>query len=87
MPETQRLIELARLRLREGVLPAQAQTTALGGRSDGSACSLCGEAVSAGSAEIELVWSEHGGRRSAMLHPACHAAWLAVSRRTETLPG
>jgi hypothetical protein len=80
LPETQRLVDLAQQRLREGTLPVQADTTALGGRSNGSACELCGEPVAPGAAEIELVWSGDDGRRSAILHPACHAAWLVVSR-------
>ena len=80
MPETQRLVNLAQQRLREGTLPQQTETTALGGRSNGSACELCGEPVAEGAAEIELVWSADDGRRTAALHPACHAAWLVVSR-------
>jgi hypothetical protein len=82
MTENQRLLQLARLRVREGELPLQTSTTALGGRSAGARCGLCTQPVEAGGAEIELVWTEPGGRKSALLHPACHGAWLAASTRS-----
>ena len=80
MPDTRRLLTLVPQRLRDGALPSAAETTALGGRSQGARCTLCGQDIEVGSADIELAWAEAAGRRSVLLHPACHAAWLVVAR-------
>lgn len=81
MPETQRLLNLARARLLDGQLPGPAASpTTLGGRSGGSVCGLCGVPLEHGAPEIELVWSTTEARHSVPLHPACHGAWLTASR-------
>jgi hypothetical protein len=80
MPETARLLDLARMRLRDGLLPSNTSTTALGGRSNGASCGLCGGRLEPGAAEIELVWDEGDVPRRTILHPACHGAWLTASR-------
>ena len=86
MPDTESMMSLVRLRVREGALPAQVEvTTTLGGSSAGSQCAVCSEPVTTGAAEIELVWTGQSGRRTVLLHPSCHAAWLAVARQPESL--
>lgn len=81
MPETRRLLELARTRLRDGLLPRQASTTvALGGCSGGSVCGVCGAPIDRGAPEIELAWAGTDRRHRVLLHPACHGAWLTASR-------
>ena len=79
MPDTSRLMQLARQRLDEGALPELAGNTTLGGLSAGARCRLCGEAILAGRPEIEVQWIDDGVPRSVTLHPPCHAAWLTVA--------
>lgn len=79
MPDTARLMQLARQRLDDGTLPEMAGDTTLGGMSAGARCGLCGEAILAGRLEIEVLWTADSIRRSVTLHPPCHAAWLTAS--------
>ena len=87
MPETQRLLNLARARLSEGRLPGQSSvTTTLGGRSVGAVCGVCGTPVEPGAPEIEIAWSDGDCRHNVLLHPPCHGAWLTASRLDVTEP-
>lgn len=79
-----RLRSLAERSLSAGELPADGPVTTLGGSSSGVACQLCRHTVPAGEPEIELVWAVGDSRRKAVLHPACHAAWLVVRSRRST---
>jgi hypothetical protein len=85
MPDTARLLQLARQRLDDGALPQRVANTTLGGSSAGTVCRLCGNAIDAGRPEIEVQWAEHTGRRSVRLHPACHAAWLTLARTQQSI--
>ena len=84
MPDTSRLMQLARQRLDEGALPELAGNTTLGGMSAGAHCRLCGEAILTGHPEIEVQWIDDSVPRSVTLHPPCHAAWLRVASTPES---
>ena len=85
MPDTARLMQLARQRLDDGVLPKLVPNTTLGGSSAGTICRLCGHPIDAGRPEIEVQWAEHAIRCSMRLHPTCHAAWLTLARTQESV--
>ena len=85
MPDTAPLMQLARERLDDGVLPELVPNTTLGGSSAGTICRLCGHPIDAGRPEIEVQWAEHAIRRSMRLHPPCHAAWLTLARTRESV--
>jgi hypothetical protein len=82
-----RLTELAARRLRAADLPPHGRVATSGGASQGGTCGLCRSVVRAGEPEIELVWIDatvagDASRRHAILHPACHGAWLALAHAT-----
>jgi hypothetical protein len=85
VPDTARLMQLARLRLDQGTLPQLAVDTTLGGISAGADCRLCDEPIVAGSMEIEVLWDENAVRRRMTLHPPCHSAWVKVASTPESV--
>ena len=71
-----KLIELARQRIAEEVLPPAPPKVILGGDSEGTACSLCRAALAPRTPEIEI---DCGGA-TYVFHPPCDSAWSTAIR-------
>jgi hypothetical protein len=71
-----KLIELARQRIAEKVLPPAPPKVILGGDSQGTDCSLCGAAIAPRTPEIEI---DCGGA-TYVFHPDCYRAWSTAVR-------
>jgi hypothetical protein len=70
------LVELARVRVADGVLPASCPDKTLGGISKGAMCPVCRREIPKGSLEIEAFRSgAAGAAKPFLMHPACYAAW------------
>lgn len=79
----ERLTQLVAERLTDGGLPGDVPVTTLGGAGRGEPCRLCQRPVRTGEPEIELVWADTDAtQKHAVLHPACHGAWLSAARRS-----
>lgn len=70
------LIGRARELIASGALPGLVKSRSYGVKSAGAVCVLCSQAIQPGDAEIEVVSVKSS--LSALLHPACHVAWLAA---------
>ncbi len=78
----ERLTKLLVERLTKGELPGDVPVKTLGGAGSGEPCRLCHDPVRTGEPEIELVWADTDAtQKHAVLHPACHGAWLSAARR------
>ena len=74
------LVEMARVRIAAGVLPASCPAKTFGGISKGATCPVCLREIPTGSLEIETVLSESNGACGPFLmHPACYAAWSTAA--------
>jgi hypothetical protein len=70
-----RLLPLARQRIRDKGLPACLPERTFGGVSQGGTCALCREPIERNSMDIETE-----GASVLLFHPACYSAWTAVIR-------
>jgi hypothetical protein len=83
------LVEMARQRMREGVLPSAPATRIDGFRSAGKHCEMCNGPMAPNSAAICVQWETDGQKHEAPLHPACHTVWatlVTANRAGKTLP-
>jgi len=72
------LMDLARQRIRDVVLPAAPALRTEGFRSVGRTCEVCSQFIAPGSPLICIHWESPGESHEAPLHPICHAVWLTL---------
>ena len=75
-----RLTEMARRRIREGVLPAREPAESWGGRGSGGMCDLCDKTIEEHQFEYEVETSLRGAVRTFRFHVACESAWSGACR-------
>ena len=65
-----------------GMLPRSGDVEQEHGSELAANCSLCSEAITAGTPHVFLRWTDGvaGGVRTAALHPYCHGIWLVTGR-------
>jgi hypothetical protein len=77
MPDEPLLRERARAAIARGAIPRERPEKFWGGFSLGKTCTICGDLISKGEAEIEVEFPSNGDTRPDIrhFHVRCFAAW------------